>query len=383
MKRIKAPLLAALLVAGCFPIELDVSKDGRILIPRGEGFFAVDPATGQVTRVHAPAGGQPVFARFSPDGKQILAVTEGGGGAALFGRSGGHNYTVVTVAGGASRVVFTGSNGTYTCWSPNGEKISLTRVADGKKPPLDENMPELHIVNAKDGTKKLLASNVSRLHRWFPDSKAVLVFQIQSKGKEDSLYRGTLSSVDVVSGEGKVLANVVGSRDVFFDLSPDGKTVLFTARAAGIAGSSSSAGKVGAELTPEKNARLFQLTVADGAVKPLIEGVKFAIFSPDGKRVLLGTDEKDSLVTLKVADAGLTTFTEVATKAAAQISGGMGPNTSIYPAWVGNDSVCYLTKVAVYGKAGENLALMVVGADGKNPKNLQAVIDSAAIKTVK
>ena len=373
MKRIKAPLLAAILVAGCFPIELDVSKDGRILIAREEGFFAVDPATGQVTRVHAPAGGQPVFARFSPDGRQILAVTEGSGGAALFGSSGGHNYTVVTLADGASRVVFTGSNGTYTCWSPNGEKISLTRVADGKKPPLDENMPELHLINAKDGTKKLLGANVSRLHRWFPDSKAVLVFQIQSKDKKDNLYRGTLSSIDVASGEGKALANVVGSRNVFFDLSPDGTTVLFTARAAG---------KVGAELTPEKKARLFQLTVADGTVKPLNEGVKFAVFSPDGKRVLLGTDEKNSLVTLKVAGADLTTFTEVAAKAAAQMSSGMGPNTSIYPAWVGNDSVCYLTKTAVYGKAGENLALTVVGADGKNPKNLQAVIDTAALKTV-
>jgi len=377
MGRSKAVLLVVFLLAGCFPIELDVSKDGRILIPREEGFFALDPAKGTVVRLHVPAGGEPVFARFSPDGKQILAVTEGGGGSSLSfgsGSSGGHIFTVVTPADGTSRVIFTGTNATYACFSPDGQYISLTRMASQKKEPLDEALPELHLVNLKDAEKKLLAANVGDLQRWFPDSKALLAFQIQEKNKDDKLYRGTLSAIDIASGEGKPLASVAGAKGVFFDLSPDGKTVLFTARAAG---------KVGEELKPEDKARLFELKIPEGTVRPAAENVKYAIWSPNGQRVLLGTDEKSGFVTLKVGDAGLAALQDVATKAAVQVDAGMGPSTSIYPGWVGNDTVLYLTRKAVYGKAGENLALMTVGVDGKNPRNHQALIDLAAIKSAK
>ena len=38
--------LPLLLLAGCFPIELDV-RDGKLLIPREEGFFVFDPASGK------------------------------------------------------------------------------------------------------------------------------------------------------------------------------------------------------------------------------------------------------------------------------------------------------------------------------------------------
>jgi len=363
-------LIGAALMAGCFPIELEVASDGRVLIPRQEGFFALDAASGKVDLLYAPEKGKPVFGRFSPDGKKILAVTEGG--SAMFGS--GFDFAIVE--GGKARSLFSLGNGTYALWSPDGAYVSATRQADSKKPPLDEAMPELHVAAVKDGAKKVLASNVSDLHRWFPDSKAVLVFEVDTKDTGDKLYRGKLARVNVATGESKPLVSVAGDKGVFFDLSPDGKTVLFTAR---------GAAEPGAAVEPAKKDQLFELKLADGAVRSLGEGVKYALFSPNGKRVLLATDEKDGVVTLKVAAAGaLDKATAIAGDAAASVGGGgMGGDTKIRAAWCGNDAVVYLTETAVYGTAGKNLALIHVGVDGKGAKNLQAAIDGAALKAAK
>lgn len=368
MRRVQVLLISAALAAGCFPIELDVAKDGRILIARQEGFFAVDTKTGQATRLYAPKDGKPVFARFSPDASQILAVTEGAGG--MMGSS--YTFSVVALADDAAKAIFTGTSGTYATWSPDGQRIALTRVAQDKVAPLDESLPELHVVTVASGEKKQLSPNVSLLVRWFPDSKAVLSFRIDRKDTEDNLYRGGLVSLDVVSGESKTLAAVAGTKDVFFDLSPDGKTILFTARGAAAAGQ---------DPKPESEERLFTLDVAGGAIRAVREKVNYALWSPDGKRVLVAGDEEDGALSLYVAEAEMKTFQKITADAAAKASGGMGGDTSIYPAWVGNDAVAYLTQTAVYGTAGKNLALIVVGADGKNRRNLQPVIDAAALKS--
>ena len=52
--------LALLIFAGCFPVELDVSADGKILIPREEGFFSLDPASKKVELVYKSDGGKPI-----------------------------------------------------------------------------------------------------------------------------------------------------------------------------------------------------------------------------------------------------------------------------------------------------------------------------------
>src|SRR5215472_7084586 len=71
-------LLPLLLLPGCFPIELDV-RDGKLLIPREEGFFVFDPASGKAAKVAGNTDGKPVFARFSPEGKELLTVVKGSG----------------------------------------------------------------------------------------------------------------------------------------------------------------------------------------------------------------------------------------------------------------------------------------------------------------
>ncbi|MFQ5848772.1 MAG: TolB family protein [Candidatus Methylomirabilales bacterium] len=367
MRLARVVLAVAMLMAGCFPIELDVSREGKILIPRQEGFFVLDVTTGKMEKVYALAGGNPTFARYSPSGKEIVAVTESDG--KMMGKS--HVLTLVTLSTGKGRVLYSGSNATYTRWSPDGQYLSLSRVAEQKTPPLEENLPETYLISIKGGDAKHLASNTSALHRWFPDSKALLIFQIEKKVK--NVYHGTITALDIPSGKGKPLASVLGSQNVFFDLSPDGTTVLFTAKAAGPPGATLQAGKD----------RLFELDIAKRSIRTVKEKAEYAIWSPSGNQVLLGTNEKDGILTLQVADRGFTQFRKIGSDAASKVSEGIGVQTRIYPGWLGEGTVFYFAKTAVYGTAGKNLELVMVSTDGKNRWRYQAAIDDAATRVGK
>lgn len=364
MRLSRVVLAVALLMTACFPIELDVSRDGKILIPRQEGFFALDLTKGKMVKVYNLPGGNPIFARYSPSGKEILAVTESD--AKIMGKN--HVLTLVTLSSGTGRVLFTGSNATYARFSPDGRYVSLSRIAQEKTPPLEENLPEILLIPVKGGDPKSLASNTSALHRWFPDSRALLIFQIQKK--ENNVYHGMISALEIPSGKRKPLASVLGSQDVFFDLSPDGKSVLFTAKAAGRPGASLNAGKE----------RLFELNIARGTIRAVREKVEYAIWSANGNGVLLGTDEKDGILTLQVADRRLTQFRKIASDAASKVSENIGFQTSIYPGWLGERTVFYLSKTAVYGTTGKNLELVTVSTDGRNRRSHQATIEVQVAK---
>lgn len=367
MRTAKVGLVVVVLITGCFPIELDVSREGKILIPRQEGFFALDVTTGKMERVYNLPGGNPIFARYSPTGKEIVAVTESDG--KMMGKS--HMLTLVTLSSGASRVLYSGSNATYTRWSPDGRYLSLSRIAEEKTPPLEENLPETSLISVTNGDATLLASNTSVLHRWFPDSKRLLIFQIQKK--ENNEYHGTITALDIPSGKSHPLASVLGSQNVFFDLSPDGQFVLFTAKAAGPPGATVQAGKD----------RLFELNIVKGTIRAVKEKVEYAIWSPSGEWVLLGTDEKDGILTLQVADRGFTQFRKIAPDAAAKVSQGIGFETRIYPGWRDEGTVFYLAKTAVYGTAGKNLELVIADTEGSDRWRYQAAIDDAAARTGK
>jgi len=77
-----------------------------------------------------------------------------------------------------------------------------------------------------------------------------------------------------------------------------------------------------------------------------------------------------------VGDAALKSFTTVAADALESAGEAMN-SVKIYPGWVNDDTVHYLSSRPVYGTAGKNLALITVGADGKGRKDLQTAIDSA------
>ena len=344
-------------LCGCLPVELSVSGDGQVLIARQEGFCALDPGKGTVKNLYVPKKGKPAFALYAPDSKSFLAI------------SSGFEVEVVSV-GGEARKLTSAGNLTYAQWSGDGKYISLTRIAGGKVAPMDENLPELLLVDVAKGGKKTLLANVGTIHRWFADAKGVLALQIHAKDKDTGQYSGKLVRVDVATGKAKPLALVLGGKKVFLAVSPDGKKALFTAI---------KAAKVGEKVpaSSKDSPKLFELDIAAGSVREVMEDVAFAIYSPKGTKVLLGSKkESKGTIELSVADASLAKKTVVAEDAAKSV--GSTDSRDIYPGWIDENTVHYLGLRAVYGTEGKNVHLISVGADGKNPKDLQAAIDAGA-----
>ena len=360
--------LVGLGLSGCLPIELSVSPDGKVMIPRQEGFFSLDPGKGAVKAVYAPKSDKPAFAVYSPDGASVLAISKSTGG----GMGTSFAVEVVPAAGGQAKQLLKASNLTYARWSPDGKQVTLTRMADSKVAPMTENLPELLLLDAASGEKKTLASNVSTIHRWFPDSKHVLAFQISAKDKETSQYTGKLVKVATATGKAQPLAEVLGERKVFFDLSPDGTRALFTAI---------KAAKVGGKVpgSSKDDPQLFELNIAAGTVRAVTADAAFAIYSPKGTKVLVGAKkDKEGRIKLSVGDAALAKTAIVAEDAAKSV--GSSDSRDVYPGWLDDDTVHYLALRSVYGTEGQNLHLVTVGADGKGRKDLQATIDGGVAK---
>jgi dipeptidyl aminopeptidase/acylaminoacyl peptidase len=362
-------LLLPLFLAGCFPIELDV-RDGKLLIAREEGFFIFDPASGKATKVAAAAeGAKPVFARFSPDGKEVLTVSKSGFNDARF--------VITPVAGGKGREVYKAENAAYVRYSPDGANLAVVQMSEKDDPEFKSKVPELYLAPVKGGAAKKLATKVGVLFRWFSDSKRILVFELDKKNEQQSRFYGRVSVLDVTTGKATALAAAAMSQSSFADLSPDNKKALFTAYAAD---------KPSVDITKSKDARvqLFELDIAAGKVRKIDKEASYAIYSRDGKHVLLGTPpEGFSIDTLKleVADAELMKFTTIAANAYKPLA--LGGEGTTFPGWLDDKTVFYFVQKAVYGTEAKSVQLLTIDLDGKGRRCLQPQIDAEAIKDEK
>ncbi len=358
-------LLVPFVVASCFPIELDVSSDGKLIIPRAEGFFTYDPATGKTEKVLGNEMGAPVFARYSPNKKDLLAVTKSNEGFNAF------QFLIVPLAGGKPKPVFKGENTAYVRFSPDGDQLAISKGSDKDDPDLKERVPEVHLVSLKDGKSKVAVRKVGVLVRWFPDSKRLLVFSIQKKD-ENSKYYGNLATLDIATGKTTNVCSAVSDQQVHLDLSPDGKTACFTAY---------SAGKPGADLpAPESFEKLlFLVDIASGKLTDTKREASYAIFSPDSKNLLIGAPAGGfSFDTLKLEVAPIDKLDEataVTQKAHKPVSFGGG---GMFPGWQNNKTVFYFVQKEVYGTEAKSVHLMLVDADGSNRRNAQPAIDAVA-----
>jgi hypothetical protein len=362
------PILSLFFLAGCFPIELDV-KDGKLLIARGEGYFLFDPATGKTKKICGAEDGQPVFARFSPDGKEVLTVTKPASGFGEF------HFIIRPIGGGKGRDVFKGQNCAYVRYSPDGANLAIVRMSEKQDPDFKSQVPELYLVPAKGGESKLLAGKSGVSFRWFSDSKRLLVFEILKK--DGSNFLGNLSALDIGTGKTTPLAAVAATQNFQFDLSPDNKKALFTALRADKAGA--DLGKI-----KEYATKVFELDVAKGTVRKTDKDASYAIYSPDGKKVLLGTPPQgfafDSLK-LEVADADVAKSTVIVPSVA--VANPLSQGGTIFPGWVDNKTVFYFVSKAVYGTEGKSLMLMTAGADGKGKKCVQPALEVEVLKDEK
>ncbi|MEX0715044.1 MAG: hypothetical protein WD066_00575 [Planctomycetaceae bacterium] len=356
------------LLSSCFPVELHVDGSGRMLIARQEGFFIFDSAAGKTVKVRGAEGGKPAFARFSPDGKNVLAVYEAEDGFNQFA------FEILPAAGGAGRKVFQTGNALYVRQSPDGESLAVLRMADDKVAPLEDAAPELHVVNVKDGSSRRIAQNVGQSLRWFPDSKRVLVLKVEGKVEESDRYNGTLAAVDVAGGQATPLAAVLTERGGHFDLSPDGKKALFVALAADKPGTK-------LENPEEGKMTLFELDIAGTTPRKTEHTVASATYSPNGTKVLLGPSSElfsfePTRIQVYAAD-----LSRKLGEIQGEIPAGSGFEGAVLPGWIDDDNVFYFVKRKIYGTQQEALTLMIGAADGGGKQRcVQPLIDIAAVE---
>jgi hypothetical protein len=261
----------------------------------------------------------------------------------------------------------------YVAYSPDSKQIAVIRASAMEDPAFKQKIPELVIVPAAGGAPRVIAKHVGPLARWYADSKYLLVFDISKKG-EDGRFDGTLSAIEVATGKMLPILSAATKEGAFLDISPDNRKALFTAL---------SVVKTGGTLPEPKGSslKLFEVTLATGAVHSFDLEPTCAIYSPSGKQILLTlppTEMSFDTVSLQVADASLKNMVPVATDAYKPMS--MGGDEVYFPGWLDEKTVFYFHHSAVYGTASKNTQLFSVGTDGKGRHCMQPQIDAGVAK---
>ncbi|MCI0377498.1 MAG: hypothetical protein L0215_07825 [Gemmataceae bacterium] len=358
------PLVGLLFLPGCFPIELDVNSKGEVIVFRQEGFFLFHPASGQAKPIAGPAGGMPVFARFSPNGKDALLVVR-----AVRGRD-DFRFDLTPLEGGDPRTVFRATQTAHVQFSPDGTQLTIIRIADKQHPEFKKPSTELHLVTVKDSTSRILIKDIALSFRWFADSKRLLLFTVRDVDKQDRLL-GEVVEFDISTGQSKPLASVVGSQQLFLDLAPDNERFLITADAVAPPGEAAR---------PAEGfgfRKLFEVNVANSKVRAVGKDAFLARYSPSGKRILFTAPRQDfsaNSVELIIANDAWTDFTPLAHDAAESLGAFGYP----IPGWLDEESVFYLSERLAYGAGGKSLCFLTVRTDGTNKKNLQPFLDKEA-----
>jgi len=399
MKRAGLAAIAALVLgAGCFPVLLDVDKQGRVLIARQEGVFSFDAKTERCQLLCKPSKGTSAWARWSPDGKMVLVgiIHEGEGTELL----------VYNIATKQSKSVGTFRNISCALWSPESRAISVAE-------PRGDAACDLDLVNLATGERKGMLSKALPMHKWLPGGK-VVAFTIQQE-REENAYYGELVVYNAANGDLQLIESMICDRYASVDVSPDGASALLI------------------EWTDKPG---YKLSLVDMKARKktilLTEGVMNAFWSPDGKKIAIvkgmtrddwwagrsdqernrqrpprrpgppgqttpeqeaqppKPDEKpkedsEELVMpgemppakLVVTDREGKNEQLVASNVAIETEAGSSARP-IYPAWLDVNTILYFEKTRVYGVAGTSLRLMRVGADGTGRRSLQHIIDAAA-----
>jgi DNA-binding beta-propeller fold protein YncE len=364
---------------GCFPLELDVNGKGELLVFRQEGFFLFDPATRKTTAIVGPGADTPVFARFAPNGREILAVVEEG-------QTGCQRFDVVSLADGTSKTVFKTGTACYARFSPDGNFLAVTRLASREsKDPANpsvtvvETVPELDIIELKTGAKKRFTAWRSHtLFRWFADSKHLLTVVVARKDESEGVYYGHLSKVDRASGTVTRIASVASGENVFLDLAPDNRKALVVAQAVGPADRAPAVKKD--ERGPGS---VFEVDLASGAVRDLGFASEFALYSPSGKKILLSPAKQTDELTrsLVVADAdGSHARPVVDYRPPCPSVVTTGREALTLPGWCGDRAVFYYHSQAVYGLAAQAPWLKIVSLDNRSEAVLQPYLDVGVIE---
>lgn len=375
-------LIAAFVIvnlSGCFPIEIDVNDKGELLICREEGFFLFDPATKRTTPIIGPGADMPVFARFAPGGKQILAVVKDG-------KDNDTRFDLVTLADGAAKTAYRTGTGCYTRFSPDGRWLAVTQIGSRQTEQVDEKggvvihseqITELTAVELATGTPKTFGKTVAHsFFRWFQDSERILGIVIEGKSKKND-YLGHLAEINIRSGAITKLVSVVGGQEMFIDLAPDNRKALLSARAVGPVDKMPMLAE-----DDETPATIHEIDLKSRAIRKLTFPSKFAIYSPNGKKALVAANlPEGDVLNLIVANADGSDPKSIAddfSPSAGFVQ--MGADGTTLPGWRSDDSVFYIASRAVYGSSRHAPWLKVVNAGGGTAAILQPYLDVGVLE---
>lgn len=350
---------AALLAAGCFPLELSISPRGEIVIPRAEGVLVYDPKTGDGTLLpRGAATDAPAFAVISPDGSQLLqAVLE----IDQQGNTGNQARFLLGSLGSdtpAEELAIV-ENACFLQWAPDAKTFSYAAVSGQNYEGIQENLPEIKIMNPADKSEKLVGRNTSLIHRWTADGKSLLFLKTEAKDTDGRL--GSLVAYNAESGKVRKIARILEAE--WFDLAPDGNEVILSAVAMAPAGKRPAKPE-----TAEK--ALYLVNVADGTFKRLVGDANFARYSPDGKHIALLADNaiwicgRDAVKPEKPLMRSVMEF----------------DNTKYQPIWLSNTEVLGMAKRAVYGAVAFSTELQAGNIETGEVRSLQDGIEACVRK---
>ncbi|GEM_PF-2483566 len=373
-------LIAVFIISGCFPSTVSVAPDGRIALPRGDGIYLINLASGKSSRLYeAEKEKEPSWVQWSPKGNELLYVVK-------------NEIFITSHDGGNLRSICKSQSTMGFClWSPDMSMISFTELggfnietegAPEKESAVEkddtnlkgEQLPRLTVLDTKSGKMKWQVPNIFFIHRWMPDSANIVVFHILRKDKESGTYEGEIARLRLSDGKLYPIACTTGNES-WLDVSPNGESVYFTAQTASLSRETLK--------TAEKDSqnRLFRFSLKDGKTDLNDIGRATVFFaSPDSKKLMLAR-QGETGTDLVVCDANGGNEKIIASDPAistTDMSGG-----KILPQWLNNDEILYWRYITVLAPGGKSLTAFVGKADGSKTKNIQSVIDQAVMRAEK
>lgn len=351
-----AILAAAMLVAGCFPVLLDVDSRGRVLIPRGEGLFLLETKAGKVQMLTRATAGAPAWARWSADGNLVLLCSTDEGKQS--------ELSVINVKSKQAKSYGTFSAAACALWSPDGKAIT---VAQRK----GDNEHCLVLVNLVTGERKAVLDRALPMHVWLSGS-VILAFRIDRFQAESGICQGNLVAIDLAGGAQKVIAPATCNTLSTLDVDAGRKKVLVTE----IGGGTFS---------------LVAVSLDDGTKTTLVPREVFSAFwSPDGQRIAIcrpvGIQGNTTHARFSVARRGPQfelAVTDAAGAHAVVVAGDVISRTEltsegrpVFPTWIDNEHLLYFQQASAYGPAGGAMHLASVKIDGTERTDLQTTIDA-------
>jgi len=346
---------------GCYPIELQLTDDGTLIIPREEGVVFYDLSSRTASVVRPGENRVPAFAVVSPDGQALLRAERN----LSFDRSGVQTTSTLILTylnqdltePLLEEELFSIENGTYFQWRPDGNGFSYTFVSSEKYNDVDENLPELYYYDLTERQEKKISVNSSALHKWLPDGSG-LIF-LQTEKKEENNKFGALQIYEFATGTERRVVNVVGAE--WLELSPSGDEVVFSAIAVTAPGEE-------AVVSEDATAALYRVNLADGAFTRLDYQMDSCRYSPDGEKVAVLSGTR-LLLTDRTWAEPVEIFTPVVST--------VNTTTRVHATWLSATEVLVFREKFLYGVDGKSFVPQVVDVNTGSVRPLQRLIDNA------